>query len=209
MLDRLVDQFIADHPDAVVVELGCGLETRMHRLAPPVTVDWYDIDLPDVIALRRQLIPELDRGHPIAASLTEPGWLTEIPCEQPAIIVADGVLGFLTEADNKQILRTITDHFTAGGELIFNAYTPLVARMMGALRVLRDVGIPKNYRGYGIANPHAIEELNPNLTFIEEQLGAQAPEADQFPWATRLIAKIFARWRAQARRGVWIVLYHF
>src|SRR5215208_71871 len=43
MLDRLVAGFIAAHPNAVVVELGCGLETRMHRIAPPATVD-YDID---------------------------------------------------------------------------------------------------------------------------------------------------------------------
>lgn len=72
MLDRMVGGFIAAHPNAVVVELGCGLETRMHRLSPPTTVDWYDVDLPDVIALRRRVIPELDRSHLVAASLTDP-----------------------------------------------------------------------------------------------------------------------------------------
>lgn len=71
MLKRLVAGFIAAHPNAVIVELGCGLETRMHRIAPPVTVDWYD----NVIALRGQLVPELDRTHLVAASLTnQAGW---------------------------------------------------------------------------------------------------------------------------------------
>ncbi|MGV0772905.1 class I SAM-dependent methyltransferase [Mycobacterium syngnathidarum] len=209
MLDRLVGRFITEHPDAVVVELGCGLETRMQRVSPPAGVDWYDIDLPEVIALRRRVLPELERSHLIAASLTEPGWLQDVPRDRPAIVVADGVLGFLTEADNRQILRTITDHFTAGGELVFNAYTRIAARLMGSMGVLRSVGIPKDYRGYGFDDPHAVEQLNPQLIYVEEQLGAQAPEAAHFAWPTRMTAKLFARWRAQARRGVWIVRYRF
>ena len=209
MLDRIVGGFIAAHPNAVVVELGCGLETRMHRLSPPATVDWYDVDLPDVIALRRQVIPELDRSHLVAASLTDPYWLDGIPRDRPAIAVADGVVGFLTEADNKQIFTALTDHFTAGGELAFNAGTRLTARMMGLLGVLRSVGFPKGYRGFGFDDPHDIERLDPRLTFVEEQLGAQAPEVSQFPWSYRMIGKWFAHWPAQARRGVWIVRYRF
>lgn len=209
MLDRFVSRFIADHPDAVVVELGCGLETRMHRVSPPASVDWYDIDLPDVIAVRRQVIPELQRSHLIAASLTDPGWLQGVPRDRPAIVVSDGVLGFLTEADNRQILGAITEHFTAGGELVFNAYTRIAARLMGSMGVLRSVGIPKGYRGYGFDDPRVVEQLNPRLTYMEEQLGAQAPEAARFAWPTRMIAKVFARWRAQARRGVWVVRYRF
>ncbi|MFA5608228.1 MAG: class I SAM-dependent methyltransferase [Leucobacter sp.] len=208
MLDRLVGSFITAHPDAVVVELGCGLETRMHRIAPPATVDWYDIDLDEVITLRRQVLPEL-RSHLVAASLTRPGCLDAIARDRPAVIVADGVLGFLTEADNRQILGALTEHFTAGGELVFNAYTRIAARMMGSLGVLRSVGIPKHYRGFGFDDPHVVEQLNPRLIFVEEQLGAQARETARFPWPTKMIAKVFARWRAQARRGVWVLRYRF
>src|ERR1700753_3294155 len=49
--DRVRD-FVAEHPDAVVVDLGAGLSTAMLRVAPPATVDWYNVDLPNVIALR-------------------------------------------------------------------------------------------------------------------------------------------------------------
>jgi O-methyltransferase involved in polyketide biosynthesis len=181
----------------------------MPGLSPPATVDWYDVDLPDVIALRRRVIPELQSSHLVAASLTDPHWLDSIPRDRPAMAVADGVVGFLTEADNKQIFTALTDHFTAGGELAFNAGTRIAARMMGLLGVLRAVGFPKGYRGYGFDDPHEVERLNPRLTFVEEQLGAQAPEVAKFPWSYRMIAKWFARWRAQARRGVWIVRYGF
>jgi O-methyltransferase involved in polyketide biosynthesis len=209
MLDRLVAGFIAAHPDAVVVELGCGLETRMHRIAPPATVDWYDIDLPDVIALRRRVLPELDRAHLVAASLNDPDWLEGIPLDRPVIAVADGVLGFLTEAANRQIMGALTDRFTAGGELVFVAYTPIAARLMGSMGVLRAVGMPKGYQGFGFDDPGEVQRLNPRLQFVEELLGAQAPETALFRWPTRMVAKLFARWRAQARRGVWILRYRF
>jgi hypothetical protein len=85
--------------------------------------------------------------------------------------------------------------------------------------VLRQVGIPKGYQGFGFDDPRELEQLNPRLTFVEEQLGAQALEsltdsrsrawAAQIPWATRMLGKWFARWRAQARRGVWILRYRF
>jgi O-methyltransferase involved in polyketide biosynthesis len=209
MLDRIVGGFIAAHANAVVVELGCGLETRMHLLSPPATVDWYDVDLPGVIALRRRVIPELERSHLVAASLTDPHWIEGIPSDRPAIAVADGVLGFLTEADNRQILNTLTDHFTAAGELAFVAYTRIAARLLGSLGVTRSVGIPKGYRGFGFDDPQEVQRLNPRLMFVEEQLGAQAPEADQFPWFYRIFARWFAHWRAQARRGVWVLRYRF
>lgn len=207
MLDRIVARFIAAQPDAVVLELGCGLETRMHRVAVPDTVDWYDIDLAAVIALRRRLIPELRRAHPVAASLTEPGWLDEIPRDRPVIALADGVLGFLTETDNRFILNSLTEHFTAGGELAFVAYTRIAAQLIGSMGVVRQVGIPKGYRGFGFDDPHELERLNPQLTLIEEQLGAQAPEIAQLPWVTHILATWFAHWRAQARRGVWVLRY--
>lgn len=52
------------------------------------------------------------------------------------------MLGFLTEADNRQILGALTEHFTAGGELVLNAYMRIVARLMGSLGVLRAIGFP-------------------------------------------------------------------
>ena len=57
MLDERARRFIAGHPDAVVVDLGAGLDTGMLRVKPPATVDWYSVDLPNVIALRDELIP--------------------------------------------------------------------------------------------------------------------------------------------------------
>lgn len=206
MLDRAVRSFIRDHPGAVVVELGCGLETRMSRLDPPDTVDWYDIDFPEVIELRKNLLPQRANAHQIGISLLDPHWTETIPADRPTVLVADGVLGFLTKSDNRRILTHITDYF-AGGELVFNAYTKLAARMNG--RYTKVVGMPADYRGFGIDEPQDVVALNPELTFLEEQFGDASPEAGQLNIGYRILAAWFARWRAQARRGVWVVRYRF
>ena len=58
--DLLTTRFLADHPDAVVLQVGCGMDSRAFRVDPPAGVEWFDVDYPDVIDLRRQLFPERD-----------------------------------------------------------------------------------------------------------------------------------------------------
>ncbi|TQL75034.1 O-methyltransferase involved in polyketide biosynthesis [Stackebrandtia endophytica] len=211
MLDRAVTTFVREHRDAVVVELGCGLETRRWRLTASQDalwreVDWYDVDFPEVVELREKLMSETERGHSVGVSLLDPSWTDTIPKDRPAVIVSDGVLGFLSEDENRRILRRITDHFPRG-QLVFNAYTRFTARMNG--RFTKVVGMPADFQGYGIADPTDIVALDPALTYIDEQFGDAAPERDQLNLAYRLLAQVFANWRGQARRGVWIVRYRF
>lgn len=206
MLDRAVDRFVRTHPDAVVVELGSGLETRRYRVDPPPGVDWYDVDFPEVAQLRGRLLPHSDKTHDIGASLLDEHWMEPIPRDRPTIVVADGVIGMLSEEENRRLLPRITEHF-AGGELVFNAYSKLVARTAG--RYLKTVGLPADFRTFGIGSPQDIVALAPELTFVEEQWGDAAPERDRLRLAYRLMARVFARWPAQARRGAWIVRYRF
>jgi O-methyltransferase involved in polyketide biosynthesis len=69
--DRHARDFLARHPEAVVVHIGCGLDTRFERLDNG-RVEWYDLDLPDVIELRRKLIGgEGERYHLLACSVLD------------------------------------------------------------------------------------------------------------------------------------------
>ncbi|MEU7828076.1 class I SAM-dependent methyltransferase [Nonomuraea sp. NPDC049129] len=56
-LDEVAQRFFARHPDGVGLDLGAGLDSRVLRISPPPTADWYDIDFPEVVAARRQLLP--------------------------------------------------------------------------------------------------------------------------------------------------------
>jgi O-methyltransferase involved in polyketide biosynthesis len=51
-LDRWTSEFLAEHTDATVLQLGCGLDSRVYRIDPPPGVRWFDVDYPDIIELR-------------------------------------------------------------------------------------------------------------------------------------------------------------
>jgi O-methyltransferase involved in polyketide biosynthesis len=94
MPDVCTAEYLADHPDATVLDLGCGLDSRRERVNPPRSVRWFDIDYPDVIELRRHFYTA-DAGYQmIGASLTDPTFLDAVPTDRCAIIVADGLLHF-------------------------------------------------------------------------------------------------------------------
>ena len=95
-LDEVASRFLARHPDAVGLDLGAGLDTRVVRLDPPSTVDWYDVDFPAVASARERLIPERPNAHVVGADVREADWLDAIPTGRPALLVADGSMGFLS-----------------------------------------------------------------------------------------------------------------
>src|ERR1044072_3192814 len=77
--DDWARSFITDHPDAVVLHLGCGLDSPVDRIDPPGTVDWYDLDSPSVIELRRELLPPREHHTLIDSSVTDLAWLDRVP----------------------------------------------------------------------------------------------------------------------------------
>jgi methyltransferase (TIGR00027 family) len=124
--DRQAQDFLKSHPDAVVVHIGCGLDTRFERVDNG-QVEWYDLDLPDVIELRRKLIGESSvRQHLLGCSVLENEWLDRVSVDgkRPFLFLAEGVFMYLTEAQVKRLLLTLSDRFP-GAELVFDAYSPI------------------------------------------------------------------------------------
>ncbi len=112
--DEWIQEFIRGNPACVVLNLGCGLDTRITRIAPPTTISWFDVDFPDVIQLRKTFYAEQPGYRMIESSITDPAWLQEIPTGRPALIVAEGVLEYLTSEEAKNLLNRLTDHISHG-----------------------------------------------------------------------------------------------
>lgn len=151
--------FLRRHPDAVVLHLGCGMDTRAFRLHPPEGVRWFDVDQPKVIALRRKLYDDRDGYRMIGSSVTDEAWLCEIPADRPTLVVAEGLVMYLVEPEVRALLQRLTDRF-AGGELLFDTTSPLGPR----LSRLFTKGITK----WGICDAHDIERWNPRLRLLEQ-----------------------------------------
>ncbi|ORW92015.1 methyltransferase [Mycobacterium sp. IEC1808] len=150
--------FLRRHPNAVVLHLGCGMDTRAFRLHPPDTVLWFDVDQPGVIALRRKLYDDADAYRMIGSSVTDAAWLDEVPTDRPALIVAEGLLMYLTGADVRTLLQRLTDRF-GSGEIAFDTASPLAPRLSKVL----TKGITK----WGIRDARELERWNPRLRFLE------------------------------------------
>lgn len=103
-----------EHPNAVVLHPECGLDSRIYRIDPPATVDWHDLDHPSVIALRQQLLPPREHYTLIGSSVTDPAWLDRIPRGSPVLMIAEGLVPYLTSAELRRLLTGVVDAFPAG-----------------------------------------------------------------------------------------------
>ncbi len=210
MLDDRVRAFTAEHPDAVVVDLGAGLDTGLFRVGPPATVDWYSVDLPGVIRLRNQVMPASEHAHSIAASVADRTWTDSIPIDRPAMVIADGLFAFLSEPVIVAVVRHVTEHF-GSGELAFNDYGRIglfsrVAVKLAPQRMFSQVGSQWGYAGFKDAR--VPESWAPRLRLVEEASLAHAPEVELFPGWIRLATKASGRFKAGARKAR-ILRYRF
>ncbi|WP_163737387.1 class I SAM-dependent methyltransferase [Mycobacterium gallinarum] len=111
--DAWIAEYLDREPEAVVLHLGCGLHSRAFRLGAG-RVRWFDVDLPQVIALRRQLYAESEAYRMVASSVTESPWIDELPTGGPVLIVAEGLLMYLNPADVAELLHRLVDRFDSG-----------------------------------------------------------------------------------------------
>jgi O-methyltransferase involved in polyketide biosynthesis len=125
--DSHVRDFLARNPDALVVHIGCGLDTRFERVDNGC-IEWFDLDLPEVMELRRKLIShQSKRYHELAASVFDEGWFQEVSLylPRPVLFVTEGVLPYFEEAQVKSLFLKLRDRFP-GSELVCDAHTPFV-----------------------------------------------------------------------------------
>jgi methyltransferase (TIGR00027 family) len=157
--DDWTGDFLRRHPNAVVLHLGCGIDTRAFRLHLPETVQWFDIDQPNVIALRRKLYDDRDDYRMIGSSVTDEAWLDKVPTDRPMLMVAEGLVMYLTGPQVRALLQRLTDRFDSG-ELIFDTVSPMGPRLSKVF----TKGITK----WGIRDAREIEQWNPRLRFLEQ-----------------------------------------
>jgi O-methyltransferase involved in polyketide biosynthesis len=140
-LDGWVREFLTANPEATVLNLGCGLDTRVFRIDPPPTVHWYDVDFPEVIELRKQLYPVRHDYEVVASSATDPKWLEQVPKDRPVMVVGEGFVQYLTEDEAIEFFTRIVKGFPSG-QFIFDAYSKSTVRIMRiGMRIMRSGAI--------------------------------------------------------------------
>jgi methyltransferase (TIGR00027 family) len=199
--DNWARQFLAVHPEAVVLHLGCGLDARFFRLDPGPGVEWYDVDYPGVIELREQLYPTRDHYHVVAASVTDPSWFAEIPRDRPMLMIGEGLTMYLTPEDGIALLRRVAAH-APSGELQFDAFNRLGIKLQWTNTVVRRAGATLHW---GIDGPDDILKTVPGVRLLAWVSALESDDFARVPWyyrATLTLMKLVPvlRYMAQYHR---------
>ena len=126
--DAFAREFLSRNPGGTVVDIGCGLDTRFDRLNDG-RMNWVGVDLPQVIELRRGLLPDLPRCQTLAMSMFDPSWFEGVAqLKQPAIFLAEGVFVYFSTGELKPLVQAMGARFPKG-ELVFDGLAPLMARL--------------------------------------------------------------------------------
>lgn len=164
-MDTAISDFIFKHPEATIVNIGAGLDTSFSRVDNG-TIQWFDIDLPDSIALRKKFLPEGERNKLIAKSMFDFTWMDDIgDISKGLFIQVPGVLPYFSEQDVKHFLITISKRLK-GAELIFDSVTTIGmwAVFYGAIR---RTGMKAAKLKWGLDNPKSIEKWSKHIKVVK------------------------------------------
>lgn len=110
VFDELVKAFIDENPDCTVVNIACGLDTRVYRMDNG-KISWYNLDLPEIIAVRDQIYGENGRISSIGCSVLDPDWTKQVKTRTKMLFIAEGLSMYLTAEENAKMLKIIHDNF--------------------------------------------------------------------------------------------------
>ena len=181
VFDRWVAERMEEDPAAVILHLGCGLDSRAERVLTRGH-RWFDVDFPEVIETRRLHYRETDSYTMLPADIREIQWLSRLPGRN-AIVVMEGVSMYLRPEELKQALAQICTHFEKV-DLLMDCYTEFAARASKVKNPINDVGVTQVY---GLDDPKYAE--GNGLRFTGEQEMTPQDLTDQLQGMERKIFK--------------------
>jgi O-methyltransferase involved in polyketide biosynthesis len=200
--DVWIADFLGRHPEGTVVEIGAGLNTRFERLDNG-RVHWFDLDLQDVVELRRKFFTDSGRRTTLAASVLDAGWIETVRRSPgPYFLVAETVLVYLEEREVKAALSQIAHNFPGAGV----AFDTVSRRAIdGGNRDFIRRKMAARF-AWACADPREIERWNIGLRLVESRTMADVQAGPLWPRlspamrttirvARRLFPKIAAAYR--------------
>lgn len=169
LFDEWTQQFIDEHTEKeqriTILRLCPGLDSKDLRLSYGKAVRWIDVDSPQVIDLRRKLLPPPTGAdyHQIGAEVLTKDWLDAIPKDRPTLILAEHLFSWVPQAPAEDLIRRLTNHFPSG-QLFVVVTGALVGKVLNMVPIAKGSGLKVHW---GIDNPKQITSLNPRLRVLE------------------------------------------
>lgn len=170
--DQYTKDFLNKNPNSIVVELGCGLSTRYNRLKNN-KIKWYDLDLPEVIKIRKNFFQEKDNYHFISSSVLDFEWMKQIPKDNNKLLfLAEGLLMYLNEDDVKQLVLELQYNFHGChliAEMANSFIIKTLKRKIWRKKFQKDFYLGNNaIFNFGIKDSRDLELWNQGIEFLDE-----------------------------------------
>jgi O-methyltransferase involved in polyketide biosynthesis len=162
--DQVIKKFLTSHPEGTIVNVGCRLDTTFER-TDNGKLTWYDLDLLDVIELRRKFIQESERRKFIASSFLDKEWLDKIEVKGNDLFIAAGVLYYFEESQIKNFIICLADKFP-GSEILFDVASPIGVRIANK-KVVESSGLDeRSHLKWGLENKKDIPAWDSRIKII-------------------------------------------
>lgn len=196
MLDRMVNDFVAKNPSAVIVNMACGFDNRFSRVDNG-RVFWFDLDLPDSIEVRKKVFPKREREEMISGSVLENGWCERVLSEikktnSKVLFLAEGLFMYLTFDEIKKLLSVLKENFPTG-TLIAEQNNPLMVKNQKYHDTVKNTNAVFKS---GTWSGQEIADLCEGLRFVEEHSFNEEMKKHTFGgWLfAKLLSKMNDRW---------------
>ena len=160
--DRWTAQQLEANPEAVVLHLGCGMDSRVLRIKNHGAA-WFDVDFPEVIAERRRYFAESNGYTMVSSDVQDLGWMDAVPKGGCGIVVMEGISMYLQPEALKTLLQAIRSHFDRV-HILMDSYSVFAAKATKYKNPIKEVGVTQVY---GMDDPCVLEAAG--LRFLAEQ----------------------------------------
>ncbi len=165
IIDEICCEYLKKNTNTTVIHIGCGLDSRCLRIKNKF-VNWYDVDYDSVIEIRKKFYMEDNNYHMIGKSVVDYTWLNQIDSSNNVLIIAEGLIMYLTEEEIKELLFHINKKFR-NVHLIFDAYSKKGVKYS---KIKNPVNKMNAAIKYGMDNQDDFLLLNNNLEYTNSYL---------------------------------------
>jgi len=183
--DEIINRFIIENPNGTIVNIGCGMDTYYDR-AINSSVQWYELDLPDVIELKRKFFDETDNRKFISESFLNTNWFDLVKPSDKTLFISAGVFCYFNESIIKDFLVSVANNFPSS-ELLFDVTS--LHGVKAANSIIKKSGLDQSiYMKWALKNKkvilswdsrfeligvyHTFKQKNLNLNFRNSIIGA-------------------------------------
>lgn len=143
VFDRWTEQQLQYNPEAVVLQIGCGMDSRVLRVKEQAAA-WFDMDFAEVIEERKRYFTEGNGYTMLAGDARQTGWLSALPDGKDAVVVMEGISMYLTRPERKQLMQALCRKFRCV-QLMEDSYTGLAVKMSRLKNPVHGVGVGQVY----------------------------------------------------------------